>query len=184
MTPFTESLRYEYPLTPDSVVMDCGGYMGDFADTIFNRYGCTVHVWEPVSSYYAICMERFKENDKVHVHNCGVGGSTRKSFFRTKGSMAGPWADDGEAEAVELIDIANIAGADLLKLNIEGGEFEVLERLLGSGDITRFKNLQIQFHPVVPNCAERYETIRRLLSLTHELTWDYDWTWQNWKLRK
>ena len=28
---FTEGMRHEYPLTPDSVVIDCGGFEGNFA---------------------------------------------------------------------------------------------------------------------------------------------------------
>jgi len=185
--PYREDIRYEYDLTPLDFVHDCGGHMGDFADAIFNRYGCFVHVWEPISSYYAICMERFKENDKITVHNCGVGAATTKAIFRVKGNMSGAWADDGELENVEMIDVSRILPAALIKINIEGGEYAVLERLLETGDITRFKNCQIQWHEFPDRKEEltaRRDYIIHELRKTHELTFDYGWVWQNWRIKK
>ena len=44
-------LRLNYHLRPDSVVMDLGGYRGDWAHEIHSRYRCRVHVFEPVLSF-------------------------------------------------------------------------------------------------------------------------------------
>jgi hypothetical protein len=38
----------EYDLNADSVCIDIGGYEGQWASDIFGRYGCTIHVFEPV----------------------------------------------------------------------------------------------------------------------------------------
>ena len=185
--PYREDIRYEYDLTPLDFVHDCGGHMGDFADAIFNRYGCFVHVWEPISSHYAICKERFKENDKITVHNCGVGAATTKAIFRVKGNMSGAWADDGELENVEMIDVSRILPAALIKINIEGGEYSVLERLLETGDITRFKAIQVQFHEfpgMEESLAIRRKIILERLSKTHFTRWDYGMAWSSYELIK
>jgi len=183
MTPFTESIRYEYDLTPDSVVLDCGGYMGDFADAIWQKYDCEVRVFEPVKQFYEICRDRFKDIPKIRVHNYGLGGSTRKSFFRIKGNMTGSFADDGPTEVIDLVEGSRILPGDLMKLNIEGGEFEVLDNLLETREITKYKNLQIQFHQVIPDCEKRRDAIRERLAETHEEQWCFPWCWESWRIK-
>lgn len=49
--------------------------------------------------------------------------------------------------------------------------------------IKNIGNLQIQFHNFVDNAEEKREVIRKQLSLTHELTYDYYFIWENWELR-
>ena len=39
-----ELLRFDYPLTKDSIVFDLGGYKGDFSYEINIRYGCSVYL--------------------------------------------------------------------------------------------------------------------------------------------
>ncbi len=60
-----ETLRLDYPLAPQSIVFDLGGYKGDFAYEMNKKYGCFVYVYEPVRDFYEECARRFKGNDKV-----------------------------------------------------------------------------------------------------------------------
>lgn len=48
--------------------------------------------------------------------------------------------------------------------------------------IKNIKNLQIQFHNFVDSAEEKREAIRKQLSLTHKLTYDYYFIWENWEL--
>jgi hypothetical protein len=48
MKDFQESDRYDYPLTPDSFVIDAGGYEGNWAAEINHKYRAHVLVFEPV----------------------------------------------------------------------------------------------------------------------------------------
>ena len=45
----------------------------------------------------------------------------------------------------------NISHIDLLKTNIEGGEFELLDNIIKSGWTSKITHLQIQFHDFVDN---------------------------------
>ena len=67
-----DTLRLDYPLTSDSVVFDVGGYQGDFAADIHEKYGCTVYIFEPVLEFYQSCVERFKGNNKIICFNYGL----------------------------------------------------------------------------------------------------------------
>lgn len=187
---FTEELRYEYPLTPDSLVIDCGGYEGRFAAEIARRYCCNVEVYEPIPEFFSKCYENLHKFPKVNVYDlgiCGAGAASQFARFKIKGDSTGHFADDGEDQEVTLkradLIIMRHDKVDLLKLNIEGGEFEVLEYLTNTGLIMLIKNIQVQWHDVVENSEQRRQAIIGQLSKTHELSWDFGWTWQNWRLK-
>jgi len=69
---------------------------------------------------------------------------------------------------------------DLLKMNIEGGEFPLLERLLDAGLMPRIKRLQIQFHEFVPDAHARRAALVARMEETHQRQWNYDWVWECW----
>jgi len=189
MENFREEMRYEYPsLNTDSVVVDCGGYEGRFADEIFRRYGCTVHVLEPVKRFHDEIVRRFGEHPSIFAHNVGIAAEgPTTATFRIKGDMTGAHADQGEEVEVKLVGVVYFMeyfapdGVDLFKLNVEGHEFEVIEKLIDSGVIAKVRNLQCQFHNVVPNAQARYDALQKKLAETHHLTFDHGWVWQNWE---
>ena len=65
--------------------------------------------------------------------------------------------DNGSVELIKLLDIVQfitekgIQRIDLMKINIEGEEFNLLPRLLDSPLVQICRNLQIQFHDFVEN---------------------------------
>lgn len=185
MKPFEESMRYEYDLTPESVVWDCGGFKGDFADGIFQRYKCFITIFEPV--FPTRIKERFNSNPKIIVKDFGIGGKNDVVAMVIKGDMTGVYAESengiSPAKVVSISDASKGRTIDLLKLNIEGMEFETLETVLRDNIASRFKNIQVQFHQVVPNFEERYQAIREGLLKTHALTFDYPWVWENYRLK-
>ena len=75
----------------------------------------------------------------------------------------------------------NIKKIDLLKLNIEGSEYDVLEKLLNDGKIDIIENIQVQFHTFIDNCVDRRNNIREKLKNTHIETYCYEFVWENWK---
>jgi len=181
-------LRYEYPLDETSVVLDVGGFQGDFSDAMVNRYGCRVLLFEPMASFFGQCEERFAEEPRVSVFHYGLGSkdeqlrlsrsSDASSFFRGNGS--------GESVSAEVRDIASVWGqldlarVDLMKINIEGGEYPLLRRLIETDTIRQICNIQIQFHDFVDDAENHRTKLRRQLELTHEETWCYDFVWENW----
>lgn len=71
-----EVRRYQYNLTPDSLVIDLGGFRGEFAATIHQRYNCRVEIYEPVLQYYQECCKRNQvaiAAQKIGVHQAAVG---------------------------------------------------------------------------------------------------------------
>lgn len=74
---------------------------------------------------------------------------------------------------------------DLIKINIEGGEYDLLEHLLSSGMVKRFKNIQVQFHEdVIPKAEARMRKIHDELSKTHRVTFQKIFIWENWEIKE
>lgn len=191
MKTFNEALRYEYNLNSDSIVIDGGGYQGQWFSEIFKRYGCNIHVYEPVYRNNLECQIKAYDiggKDKIQVRRAALGGRYGGCVFKVNGDSSGRFAIDGTPEQIEVCGISDIVNyykpVDLLKLNIEGMEFEVLESLIESGQIKNIKNIQVQWHMVFPDYKLRYEELTKKLNETHEQEWDSIPVWENWRLRE
>lgn len=185
MKPFTESLRYEYPLNRNSFVIDCGVYRGDFTHKIYELYECGIDSYEPILEFFNAAIARFKQYHKIQVFHCAVGGSSRIETVKTQGDKSGQYAD-GPSENVAVIPLSALVvhPVDLLKLNIEGMEYEALGDLIANGKAELCRNIQVQFHSNVPDCERRYWAIREHLLKTHRLTYSEPWCWENYELCK
>ena len=71
-------LRHKYDLTDDSLVLDLGGYKGQWTSDIFSRYCCTVYVFEPVVSFAEGIQKRFARNKKIIVRRSDWVGLHKK----------------------------------------------------------------------------------------------------------
>jgi FkbM family methyltransferase len=186
MKPFTESDRYEYPLTADSLAVDCGVYQGTFSHILHEKYRCRILGFEPISEFYTRSVDRLRPFPNITVFNLGVGATTRLERMSIKGDMTGIFADNPTIEEVQVLAIGEIlkplGTVDLLKINIEGMEFEVLEAILAEGLAPKLRNIQVQFHAAVPDFERRHADIRRGLLQTHQLTFDAPWCWENYSL--
>ena len=83
----------------------------------------------------------------------------------------------------EFIESNKIQRIDLLKLNIEGGEYDLIEELIDTNWIININDIQVQFHDFVPNATKRLIKLREKLEITHYLTYEYEFVWENWRKR-
>lgn len=184
-----KTLRLNYPLNENSIVFDIGGYEGKFADEIFNKYQCTIYVFEPVDKFYKSICERFKNNSKIKVFNFGLSDKDEEMMISISDDASSIHKDADNKQKIRLKSINDfiienkIQHINLMKINIEGGEFQVLPALIDSNFVANIENLQIQFHNFIPNSVEMRENIRKELGKTHQLTYDYYFIWENWKIK-
>ena len=186
-----ENLRINYDLNEKSIVFDVGGYKGDFTYEMNKKYNCNIYIFEPMPEFYKIIKGRFEKQKNIKFFNFGLSRHDNKTslFINDNASSVYSKTVNTTKEKIylksisEFIKAHNIDGINLLKLNIEGGEFEILESLIELQLISKISNLQIQFHDFVPNAIKRRESIRQNLSRTHKLTYDYYFVWENWILK-
>jgi FkbM family methyltransferase len=181
-----KTLRLAYPLSSDSIVLDVGGFEGQWASDIFSRYLCTVHIFEPVPAYAAAITERFTQNDRIHLHPVGLADRDGEIEFSIAGDASS--AVVGGIESVKARVVAfddwctknGVGEIALMKINIEGGEYPLLDHLIESGLICRVRDIQVQFHDFFPDAERRMSAIQQRLAETHEPTYQYKFVWENW----
>lgn len=187
-----KTLRLDYPLTEESVVFDLGGYKGDFTQEIVNRFDCKVYLFEPVRAFYEICRNRFADNSKVQCFNFGLS-SQSGSFFISKEDNASSIVKGGGVAAGEevriesfarFVDLNSVSTIDLLKVNIEGGEYDVLPQAINTGYVANIRFLQIQFHNFINGAEQKRAQIRNDLTRTHSEMWNYPFIWESWSRRE
>lgn len=183
-----ETLRLDYPLTADSIVFDLGGYRGDWTDAIVRRYNATVYVFEPVKDFYENICARFAGNPRVKVFNFGLSNADGKLFISIDNESSSVYTGGHlRQEEIRLVDVGQfmtqhaVTHIDLMKINIEGGEYPLLEKMLETGLAQHCVNVQIQFHNFVPGAEQKRMQIRSLFARSHELTYDYPFIWENWR---
>ena len=192
-----QSSLYDPPLDEESVVLDIGAYDGAFTEQIAEPYGARVYGFEPHAGILEQARKRLARFEKVTLFPYAVGAKdgTATLTFRYLGSTlfaeasANPRRADEPTVDVEVRDIKrvfdelNLDDIDFVKINIEGGEYDLLERLIETGYVARCRVLQVQFHEFYRGAYSRRRKIRKALAKTHCIDWDYPFVWERWLRR-
>lgn len=184
-----EDLRLNYNLNENSLVFDVGGYKGDWANGIYSLYKCKIFIFEPVEQFANDISYRFAENGKIIVNKFGLSSETRKADIALKQDSSSIYQDNADKTKITLINAVdffkehNIQNIDLMKINIEGGEYDLLEHLIATDFVKNINNIQVQFHIFIPDARKKMKNIQKQLSKTHYLTYQYPFIWENWKLK-
>lgn len=184
-----ETLRLNYSLDEKSIVFDVGGYKGQWASDIFTMYGCYIYIFEPVAEYVKRIEKRFSKNPKIKTYSFGLATKNKVlqiGVDESRSSIFKPGKKIEKIKLVRAIDFIkqnDIYSIDLMKINIEGGEYELLEHFIDTGFVTNIGNIQVQFHDFIPNAQNRMKRIQSALSKTHRLTYQYPFVWENWQIK-
>ncbi|CAH1662251.1 hypothetical protein BOSEA31B_12357 [Hyphomicrobiales bacterium] len=183
------TFRSDYNLDDRSIVFDVGGYHGDFAAKIVDRFGCFVFVFEPIQEFSAQIRQRFSGDHRVKVFDYGLGCADERLVFdldKDATSAVGaamPGADSVTAEIRRFSAVLHELGIDeidLVKLNIEGGEYDVISDIENNNVIQRIKRFDIQFHDFVDSADEKMKRARTALSIHHRPIFAFDYVWESW----
>jgi FkbM family methyltransferase len=172
------------PLGRGDVAIDAGANIGRVTE-IMARGGATVYAFEPNPHAFRVLSRRFKHWDNVHCLQKGawdqpgamplyhhrqdledpVKWSTGSSLLENKSNI-----DPDRSTEVELIDMAEfIKDLDgrvaLMKMDIEGAECRVLNKLLDTGIIDRIDALFVETHDAkMPELKPATDKIREEIS--------------------
>lgn len=170
---------FDFPLTPNSIVMELGGFNGRWCSEIARRYNPRLYVYEPQLWAYHNLIELL-DGYNARVTNVGLGtqyaqlpmgeyGTDGCSFLPAGRVQDMGWMREWYAE-LEALHLTHI---DLLLINIEGYEFVLLPHIMPW--LTNVKWLMVQFHLQAggKDWTGEYHAIREQLSTTHNILWDY-----------
>lgn len=185
-----KTFRLDYDLDENSVVFDLGGYEGQWASDIFSKYCCRIYIFEPMPEFAQYIEKRFLKNPKISVHGFGLSGETCKENLNVSADGSSIFKQTSNSVEITLIKASdflkenNINHIDLMKINIEGGEYSLLEHLIETDFVKQIDNIQVQFHDFVPNAEGQMQRIQKNLEETHRLTYQYMFVWENWRITK
>ena len=165
-----------------------GGYLGDTAEKYLETTSGNILIVEPLSIYVDKLKKRFGSCERITIIQ---KAASDKSGFKTiyidgnKSSSMIPSEEYEVVNASDIVEIVDYFGSEIyaLECNIEGGEYEVLPRLIESGRISNVRNLFIEFHQVSNDSLLRKTKIEQELMKTHELKWDFPWVWTHFRMK-
>lgn len=176
-------------LDSSSIVFDLGGYEGQWASDIFSQYLCAIHVFEPHPKFAKAISNRFDNNKQVTIYDFGLSAEDQQVTFSTDADSTSMFKKGNDSVEVQLkcaqtfLTNNSIDYIHLMKINIEGGEYDLLEHLIDTDYINNIQDIQVQFHHFVPKAKERMLAIQKKLEKTHKLTYQFEFFWENWTLK-
>jgi FkbM family methyltransferase len=181
----------KFELRKNPIIFDCGGYQGQWAGLARHYYpDSTIYVFEPVKQFYNDIVALHSNDKNIKVFNFAVSAKTGKSTINMSADGSSMHSQSPHTEEIETKDILEflfenqIARVDLIKINIEGEEYPLLEYLVDTDELTMFENFCIQFHRFVPDYEERRKNIIEKAKAFYNRTINYEMIFECWSLKK
>lgn len=160
-------------LGPGDICLDLGANVGKIT-RLFAETGATVHAFEPDPWTFRQLTAAAEGFDNVIVHNTAVGAEsaqvflTRQSNFETAPERASTGAtvgtkDDGiPVEQIDIVDFIEALGAPVrvVKMDVEGSEIAILNRLFGHAALERIEHLFVETHEFRPHLTAATASLR------------------------
>jgi FkbM family methyltransferase len=184
-----DTLKLDFDLDQSSIVLDVGGYKGQWSSDIYARYRCKIYVFEPIAEFYEFAKRRFARNPNIVVLKKGLASNNRRARISKDADASSVFKESDRGESIALVSLSEfldqyaVDHIDLLGINIEGGEYELLDYLVSEGRISVVDNILVQFHDFVPGAKARMEQIQQRLSTTHSPVFQYPFVWEHWQIR-
>lgn len=169
-THWTEDMSKYVP--KPQVVLDCGGNVGQFAESLRNLYpGAEIYSFEPVKSCFATLQKKCKDI-KVHAVNKAVSdqdGITQINLTASpechslldfqEGNPCAKWTREVDQESVEVCTLdrwcednnVDPSSVDIVKLDIQGAELKALHGARKILKTAKMVYAEVSFIPLYKN---------------------------------
>ncbi|MEM1345490.1 MAG: FkbM family methyltransferase [Pseudomonadota bacterium] len=182
-------------VTPESVCLDCGANLGLYTRPLAER-AAKVYAFEPDPWTAARLRENTADLGNVEVIEAAVGASEATiALYRAHGFEADPeggsvsttaFAEAATTDLTTRIEVPQIdligfiagleAQVSILKLDVEGAEVEILERLLDHAALAKLDHVFVETHELhIPPLLERTEALRQRTAGLDRPHIDLDW---------
>jgi FkbM family methyltransferase len=171
-------------LGPSSVVWSCGiGEDASFDTSLIAKYGCTVHAFDPTPRSIAWARTNVTDS-RFQFHPWAISDSDgmlrlylpRETSWVSASLVAGDHTRDEHIDVPtrRLAALRHEFGVpDLLKMDIEGAEYDVLRDLLTGKDRFLPKQIAVEFHHFWPafGLAKTRTALSLLDSAGYRIAW-------------
>ncbi len=190
-TIYNKHILHDVDIDSDSVVVDVGAFNGSWAQHMVERYDPLIYAFEPNPQSFEALQRKALNNPKLQPMPYGLGDEDITVDFTLNGlgsSMCDDRRSNLDVPRIK-VDIAAIdrvwkdlklGQVDLMKINIEGAEFPLLDKMIRTDLLNKVNCFMIQFHEWHPDAYAKRRRIREELSKTHRLEWEYYFVWEKW----
>jgi FkbM family methyltransferase len=180
-------LYWDLPLDASDAVLVIGAYHGDGVSEYLKRYNCRVIACEPVSFFFNELENRLGNDSRVECFEIALGSTNELITIPLEADASGIFANSKERIVVEKLDILYFLdhhklNPTVIEINIEGGEYELLQRLVRTPQISKVDTLLVQFHKNFPGYELERAKIRSALAETHVEVFNFEYVWERWDL--
>jgi len=188
-TILNNDIMYQAPLNKGDIVLDVGAYHGKWANRVYELYQPRIFMYEPDPPSVRKLQQMFADNEDVELREYGLGARDAQLEMIQKGMGSSFYGSNTKGHKIITAPVRDIASeldelgyeqVDLIKLNIEGGEYDVMERLIETDWLPRVRIFMIQFHEWFDGAHRRHRRIHRALRKTHDVSWRYPFIWEQW----
>lgn len=181
-------MKFNLPENP--VLFDVGGYKGDWTQIALNKYvNPTIYVFEPVVEFYNIIVNRYKDNPNIKVFNFGLSSENKIEKISLNEDSSSVFVGDNltDIKLVNIIDFLHqydIFHVDLIKINIEGEEYRLLNHLIQYPELNIFQNFLVQFHNFIENHVSIRNKILEEVLVYYDMVFNYEFIFEGWSIKK
>ena len=181
-----EKLKFTTEFASNGLVLDIGAYLGDFTYKLSKlKPEMTFKAYEPVPEFYEQCVNKFKSNKNINFFPYAVTCDGRDINILVDGPRSKAEISEHNSlyKSLSVDEIMlDLSEVELLKMNIEGMEYECLNRLFENGEIMKIRYLLIQFHNFSSEHEQAYTKIRFLLEKNFTNIFEFKWKWELWRV--
>lgn len=181
---------------PGMTVVDIGANCGEVASAFAAR-GATVHAFEPNPDIYVRLEDAARRYPGIHPQMCAVFDRDTEMKLYLHSDYADDPAEYSESSSLmegkdnlsrddyRMVPVRDVAGIiteigsdiDIMKIDVEGAEYAILDRLLDSGAIESVGMVFVEPHVGrVPGLAEEHERIlARIAEMGLGARFRFDW---------
>jgi len=175
--------------------IDCGANVG-VVTTQMAQYAKKVYAFEPNPYAFKELQKKFEDNKKVVIYNQGVWdkNTTTKLFFHENSDQNEVMWSTGSSiiaeksnvlkskyQEIEIIDLVEFIKKikeeiTVIKIDIEGAECELLEKIIASGIYKQVKMIFVETHDhKIPSLKDKTNAIRKTIKKNHIKNISLDW---------
>lgn len=170
---------YDVPFDPEKppVVLDIGANVGAFARWATTRWpGCEIHSYEPHPQVTELLHRTIATHSLfVQTHQCAVSNKDDETLLydgpNNIGESSIVFNHHTTARKVHVLDAAKLPFANILKIDAEGSEINILQRLHEVNRLSSFSAVMLETHD--PNDRKEIMALLEIEGFT--LTKDHIW---------
>ena len=169
-------------------LVDIGAFEGNFASE-FRRINpnSKLILVEPIPEFYSKLEETFPDNRTTIINKALTSKGLPLKLYISDASTSSKKLGNSQEIVVESISVEYLqeitSGEDisLLQINCEGGEYDILPKIIETNLIKQIQTINIQYHYVSPINIYKRSQISQKLKKTHHRLWCSFFIWEKWE---